>query len=447
VSSGEGRPVPTQRAVTLLLLAVPLWIFRLRYPALTSWAVGWDVLCLCLLIVDYLRAPKAREATFARLVPPLFAAGVPANVRYTVERAQQGAREPAELQGELKDVVPEGLTPKGHHQRFLLPPRGRGVELQGTLTPTRRGDFTLGDLHVRLLGPFGLMQRQLQVPAQALIKVFPDIRLLDRDVGLATGDKADAKRTLRRRGQGREFDSLRDWRLGDDPRHLDWKATARRGAPTVRVHRPERNQTVLVFLDCGRHMAGNMDGRLKLDFAVDAALRLCRASVSFGDRMGLVSFAQRVLSYVPPDKGDGQIRRFCHALYRAEARLEESDYGAAFDQVFPRTKPRSLVIVLTDLLDAPSAKRLNARVGKLRPRHLPLLVSLRDHEVDKLASAVPRTAKDAYMREAAQRLEDEVRATLGELRGRGARVVRAHAAQISSAALGAYVDIKGSGAL
>jgi uncharacterized protein (DUF58 family) len=215
----------------------------------------------------------------------------------------------------------------------------------------------------------------------------------------------------------------------------------------VRVYEPERNQPVLLLLDCGRHMAGKVDGRRKLDHAVDAALRMAQVSLGEGDLVGVLAFASDVRAFLPPRKGREHLRLITQALYRAEAALEESDYGRAYDFAFARQTRRSLVVLFTDLVDPDASGTLLTRTLALRPRHLPVVASLLDEPLQAAASAVPETTQDAYARQAAARLEDEYRRTAVTLRDAGALVVRAPARGFSAAAINTYLHVKARGLL
>lgn len=439
-----GRPVPTSRTVLLLLFGVLPFVLRARYPSMTAVGLLMDGLVLLAAAVDFLRAPTLDSLTATRSLEPVLSAGVSNAVVCALERTD--ASRP--LRGELRDEIPPGLVPTGHRQSFTLLPGVHLTRLFYTLVPSRRGDFALGNLHLRLLGPLGLMQRQGQVTAATSVKVYPNLQGLKRDA-LASEDTrgSNAQRLRRRPGEGREFDSLREWRNGDDMRGVDWKATARRGAPMVRIHRPEQNQSVLLFLDCGRQMAGRAQGQKKLDFAMEATLRLARAGLGQGDRVGLVRFAREVQAYVPPQKGKAHLRTLCHALYTAEATLEESDYGQAFEWVFAKTRARSLVVVLTDILDEAGAMALHARLSLLRHRHLTLVVSLLDEDTARAAAQVPSNVRAAHVRTAALRLEDDARLAVLKLRRGGTRVVRTVASRLSAELLTEYWDIKDTGKL
>jgi uncharacterized protein (DUF58 family) len=305
-----------------------------------------------------------------------------------------------------------------------------------------------GDIHLRLLGPLGLCARQIRVPAERVVKVYPDLSALTQEaLALARASDAPAERVQRRQGEGREFESLREYRNGDDYRTIDWKASARRARTMVRVYQPERNQPVLLMLDCGRHMAGKVDGRRKLDHAVDAALRLAKVSLDAGDLVGVLAFASDVRAYLPPRKGRDHLRLLTEALYRAEAALEESDYGRAYDFAFARSSRRSLVVLFTDLVDPDASGTLVARTLMLRPRHLPLVASLQDEELQATATRVPHEPMETYTRQAAVRLEDEYRRTAVTLRDSGVLVVRAPARSFSAAAINTYLHVKSRGLL
>jgi uncharacterized protein (DUF58 family) len=364
-------------------------------------------------------------------VEPVISCGVSNRVMLKVE---------GPLRGEVRDTASAGVL-SGNRQPLA-------EEVTWTVTPRARGDLSFGPIAVRLLGPLGLCARQLTLDVRQTVKVYPDLSALTRDaLELARAHEADSKRLLRRPAEGREFESLREYHLGDDRRALDWKATARRGKPMVRVYQPEKNQTVLLLIDCGRHMAGEVGGRRKLEHAVDAALRLAKVSLDQGDLVGVMTFGSAVKAWVPPRKGLDQLRAIAGELYRAEATLEESDYGAALDRAFAKGARRSLVVVLTDLMDLDTSGVLVKRTLALVPRHLPLVASLLDEDLQKKALAIPVTADGAYERHIAARMEDDYRLTAARLRDAGARVVRAAPAAFGPAAVNEYLELKARGAL
>ncbi|MCP3098595.1 DUF58 domain-containing protein [Myxococcus sp. K15C18031901] len=447
----QGRPVPTGLAVALLAVGLVPAALTVASPAFGWLALALDVAVLVLCGVDFLRAPRASDVAVRRDVEAILSSGVRNPVHLTLERLDAGA---SPLRLEVRDEPPLDVTSAGHRQAVTLPARSPGpaappARLTYFITPPARGDAHFGDLHLRLTGPLGLSMRQVRVPSACQVKVYPDLTALSSEaLALARAADAPSARTVRRRvSEGREFESLREYRPGDDYRHIDWKASARHANTLVRTWQPERHQPVLLLLDCGRHMAGQVHGRRKLDHAVDAALRLAKVGLDAGDVVGVMAFASDVTAFLPPRKGHEHLRLITESLYRVEAALEESDYGRAYDFAFARQSRRTLVVLFTDLVDPDASAGLLTRTLALRPRHLPVVASLLDEDVRDAAMDVPLEAQDAYARQAATRLESEYRRTASTLRDAGALVVRAPATGFGAAALNTYLDVKARGLL
>ncbi|OJT20168.1 cell division protein FtsB [Archangium sp. Cb G35] len=438
-----GRPVPTGLAVALVAAALVPAALAVAGSVFLWLAIALDAAVLLLCAFDFLSAPRASDVEVRRAVEPVLSSGTANPVRLELS-----LRGPRPVRGQVRDEVPPGVDVRGHQQPFALSPDAPHATVSYALTPPARGDLRLGDVHLRLLGPLGLCARQVRVPVAQTVKVYPDLTALTREaLALAMASDAPAERTLRRSAEGREFESLREYRTGDDYRTVDWKASARRARTMVRVYQPERNQPVLLLLDCGRHMAGRVDGRRKLDHAVDAALRLAKVSLDAGDMVGVLAFASDVRVYLPPRKGHEHLRLLTEALYRAEAALEESDYGRAYDFAFARSSRRSLVVLFTDLVDPDASGTLLARTLALRPRHLPVVASLLDPDLQTAATAIPASEQDAYARQAAARLEEDYQRTALTLRDSGALVVRAPAKGFGAAAVNTYLHVKTRGLL
>lgn len=437
-----GRPVPTRRALLFAAAGLAPAVLSVLTPSFALVVLALDAAIVALAAIDFFLAPGPGALRVSRVVEEVLSSGVTNRVRLVLEQGP-GAR--GALKGEVRDTVAPGPRIEDQRQRFSF--TGTAV-MEWKLTPLTRGDLDFGDAWVRADGPLGLCARQFRVPLAQRVKVFPDLTALTKDaLKLAQAVNDSSRRVVRVRSEGREFESLREYRTGDDRRTIDWKATARRGRAMVRLHQPERNQQVLLLLDCGRHMAGEVDGRRKLDHAVDAALRVAKVSLDRGDLVGVLAFGTTVKSWLPPRKGAEQLQAIAQALYRVEATLEESDYGAALDLAFAKGVRRSLVLVMTDLLDADTAASLVKRTTRLVPRHLPLVASMLDEDLHRVATLSPATAAEAYERVVASRLEADTRATVARLRDAGAHVLRAPARDFGAASVNAYLDIKGRGLL
>ncbi len=425
--------IPTTRALWLAAFSLVPAGAALLEPRLAPVLLAFDLCLLALVGLDARLAPGKLDAR--RVVEPILSAGRTARVTLQLT---------GDARGELRDFVSPGPLVNGHARPFEV--RG-ALQLTYEVTPLRRGPLHFGPLTVRLEGPLGLASRQQTVPLFDEVKVFPDLAALSFDALTLARAEAQAAPVQRVRTEGGEFESLREYRVGDDRRSIDWKATARRGKALVRRYQPERNQQVVLLLDCGRHMTGLLEGRQKLDHAVDAALRLAKVALDQGDLVGVLAFAGEVKAWLPPRRGQPQLRALARALYRVEATWEESDVGAALDVAFARGARRSLVVVLTDLFDAGAARVLVTRTAALAPRHLPLVISLQDDEVQRAATALPEHPDDALERFAATRLERETERVVGLLRAGGAKVVRGPPSRFAGAGVSAYLDLKARGAL
>lgn len=434
-------PVPTSRALWLAASSLIPAALAVLSPAVAPFIWGFDAVLLALIALDFFLAPRAEYLHIKRQVEPVLSSGQRSQVRIELALAP-GA--PA-VRGELRDWVSPGPLVSGHRQHFLV---FDSTVLDWQLTPSTRGDVHFGPLTLRLTGPLGLCSRQQLVPLTQTAKVFPDLLTLSKDaLALVRAARSSTGKASRHRAEGNAFESLREYRPGDDRRSIDWKATARRGKPLVRQYQPERNQHVLLLLDCGRHMAGEVAGRRKLDHAVDAVLRLAKVALDRGDVVGVLAFGSNVKQWLPPGKGSEHLRAIAQALYRVEAALEESNYGAAIDRAFAREARRALVIVFTDLLDRDAASALLARTQRLVPRHLPLIISLQDQALHRVAVDLPRDTRAAYERLVANWLERDTKTIVVKLQESGARVIRAPPSVFASAGANAYLDIKHAGLL
>lgn len=424
----------------MLAAGVPLALAALGRPDLYRALAALDMLVLAAAALDAMLAPGPGSLRARRRVRQPLSAFAPNRV--AVEIAPAGERP---VLAEVADAPPATFEAQGHRARIAAPSGGAAL-LAYQVVPRERGLHRFGDLQVRARGPWGLAARQWRVPLQQEVAVYPDLRGLAR----AEAPGAPEPGSARARGhrEGREFESLRPYSAGDDLRAVDWKATARRGFPVVRQHEPERNQTVWLLLDCGRHLSARLpDGRVKLDHAVDAALALARAAVKRGDRVGALLFGAEVRRIVPPGRGSRQLGPVAEALFRAEAAVEESDYAAAFDALAARQRRRALVVVFTDLADPDSSALLLRRAAFLRRRHLLLLAAVADSAIADAARALPETEADAYARLAAERILAERDLAARRLQAAGVEVASVPARDLTAAAVGGYLAAKASGRL
>jgi uncharacterized protein (DUF58 family) len=254
-------------------------------------------------------------------------------------------------------------------------------------------------------------------------------------------------RRVRHRGGSTEFESLRDYVSGDDVRRLDWKATARRARLIVRNQEAERNQTVLLLVDCGRLMNATEDGVAKLDHAVNAALLLAHVALARGDRVGLCTFSGKVHSFLVPRGNLAQNRLIGDALYDLRGDYSESDHARCLKFVAARHSKRSLLVVLTDFVDATTAAEMVAHLELAARRHVVLFAALKDPFLDRAASAVADTELAAFKKAAALDLLHDRREVLERIRHAGGFVVDAQPGEITPPIINRYLEVMFGGLL
>ncbi|HEY9707650.1 MAG TPA: DUF58 domain-containing protein, partial [Oculatellaceae cyanobacterium] len=256
-------------------------------------------------------------------------------------------------------------------------------------------------------------------------------------------------RQARRIGIGTEFAELREYGIGDDTRLIDWKATARRSRPLVRVLEPEREQTLIILLDRGRLMTAQVQGLKRFDWGLNATLSLALAGLNRGDKVGIGVFDREVTTWIPPERGQHQLSKLIERLTPIQPVLLEPDYVGAVTKLVTQQTRRALVVLITDLVDVTASAELLAALARLTPRYLPFCVTLSDPQVDQLAHtpATPQEGKQAmvpatYARAVALDLLAQRQVAFAQLKQKGVLVLDAPANQISEQLVDRYLQLK-----
>ncbi|MEP6571578.1 MAG: DUF58 domain-containing protein [Gemmatimonadota bacterium] len=405
-----------------------------------------DVAWLLALAVDLYRSFGFRfdEVGVIREAPPAFSVGrtLPAFYRWT-----QPLSHPLTLL--VREVMPAPIAPLSRLTREITIPPGTAVVERVEVTPAHRGKGNGGLLTLRARGPLGLVWRQGTINLPWSVTVYPNLvgaslRALPTQ---AQRRREAGFRNIRRIGEGRVFESLKEFVPGEDTRTIDWKATARRGKVMARQYEDERRQQVLLVIDAGRMLTAEVDGVPRLEAVVQAALHLAHSAVEHDDNIGLLVFADEIQQYVPPARGRRALRAVLDALASVEGKLVEPNYPAAFTFLATRNRKRALTVVFTDVIDRTASEALVAQAGTLRPRHLPLAVTLRDPSLDRLATIRPSSVNQAYERAAAEELLMAREEALAEMRSRGVLVLDVSPKGASDAVVEQYNQLKRRGML
>ena len=337
-----------------------------------------------------------------------------------------------------------GAVP-GRHR--LVVPAGERRRVVTTLTPTRRGDRDAARVTVRSIGPLGLAARQGGRVVPARVRVLPPFgsrrHLPSR---LARMRELDGRRAIQVRGQGTEFDSLREYVAGDDVRSLDWRASARSSGLVVRTWRPERDRHVLVVLDTGRSSAGRVGDAPRLDAALDTALLLAALASRGGDRVDLLALDREVRASVLGATEGDLLPALVTAMAPLEPRLVETDMRLLAASVLARAGQRSLVVLVTGLDEAAVTEGLDPVLGSLLRRHTVLLAAVADPELATMAAG-RGDAGAVYTAASAETTRAARLRTAERLSRRGVEVVDAGPEELPPAVADRYLALKAAGRL
>src|SRR5881398_2788144 len=387
--------------------------------------------------------PRPRHLVALREAPPAFSVGRPGEVTY---RWRNGAPRAARLR--LREVRPDLLGGAQPPRWIRVAARGETREVVA-VNPARRGRQRGGGFVLDSVGPLGLGLRRERIALPWEVAVYPPLVTVRLQASLARAQRRweQGITPLRRLGEGRLFESLRDWVPGDDLRHIDWKATGRRGKVITRQFEAERRQHVLLVLDLGRLLTAEIAGVARLEYVVRAALELAYTAVQHDDNVGVMAFADGVQQFVAPQRGRLALKRVLDVLARVEPRLVEPDYPGAFRYLAARNRKRALTVLFTDVIDRFASDALVANVASLRPRHLPLAVTLQNPEVDAVAALRPNTPRDAFRKAAAEELLRPREEALGRMRRAGVLVLDVPPERAASAVVAKYLELKRRGRL
>ena len=436
------RVYPTRRLAAAVLAAGVAWIIPgIGGPLALALIVG----LMTAAIVDYLRLPRREAITVERAAPETLGLGDSADVTYTIRSAWAW---PA--RATLYDRVPEGTSGEMGADEHPVPPLDERVFAM-TLAGETRGRYALGPVAMRITTPLGLLARIVVTPPREneAIAVVPSLTNVRRFRLLALQNRLSEAgvRALKLRGEGTAFAGLRDYVPGDDPRLLDWKATARHGKLISREQTIERSQTVISLIDCGRAMTQLAGHYSRFEHVLSAALVLSDVAATSGDRVGLLAFDDQIRASMPPQRGDRALRGLHRALSGLEPTLTEPDYASAFRVLAISQRRRALIVFFTDVVDVRSAKSFIAYAGRAAQRHLLVVVAIQNEAL--MAAARPSTdgATALYQSAAAEELVHERDEALARMRGAGLVVLDVAPSRMAAAVVNRYLEIKARGQL
>jgi uncharacterized protein (DUF58 family) len=432
----------TGRFVLLVALGVvPIVLLGNTVGSALAVLVAWLGFAVLLGGIDLALAASPRALAVSRALPARVRLGE--EVTSELFLTNDGTRR-------LRGVVRDGWQPSagaGNNRTGVTLPAGERRLITLPLRPTRRGERTTAHVTVRSVGPLGLCARQATLRAPARIRVLPPFHSRKHlPSRISRLKELDGRTSVLVRGQGTEFDSLREYVRGDDVRSIDWRATARRNDVVVRTWRPERDRRIVIVIDTGRTSAARVADEPRLDTAFEAALLLAALASRAGDRVDFLAWDRRVRARVQGASGAELLSRMVDGMALIEPELIEMDWTALPGQIRGITGQHALVVLITPM-DAPGASTgLLSVLGQLTQRHTVLVASVTDPSVVDLTHT--RTDREGVYRAASaeRTLLDSARVAAA-VRQLGADVVTASPDRLPPALADRYIALKAAGRL
>lgn len=429
--------------VTLLLgliWLVPAW----WSPRLIAAMFLWDFLVLLVFLLDLLRLPKPEHIEVRRIWqhPPSLA--IQTEVLLAIRNFSG-----TPLRFFLTDETPASLRDAPPSLELTVEGKGE-TRVRYSVVPRERGDVRLGCLFLRYQSYLGFAERWAVAGIFQTVRIFPDLeQARQQALYLIRSRQVEMeKRRRRQRGQGREFESLREYRQGDEWRDICWTASARRHQLVTRVFEIERSQAVWIVLDAGRllrakiQLEGDGPQLSKLDYAVNAALSLAQVAVQSGDRVGLLAYGRSVQQNVAAARGPLHLRTIVDCLAQVRGEPFEADHSRAVRLLLAEQSRRCLVVWITDFAETPATPEVIQYAAQMTQRHLVVFSAMNQPDLSALAAASPRNAEEMYRHAAALEIVHRRDLLLRGLRQRGIFAFELAPGLLASSLVNQYLDIK-----
>ncbi len=438
---GNGRIVPGRLLLGLAAAWTAFALLAAFFPALLpAWKlVGWSLGLLLLLDLAALMA--FRDLRVERKAPFILPNGVASSIRLKVHN---GHALPLRLT--LHDGHPGAMEANGQPHALTVPARG-WAEHTYRLRPAGRGAFVFGPADLLVKSPLGLFERALRRGPSQPLRVYPDFSAVRKFALMATRGRLAqlGVHRKRRRGEGMEFHQLREYRVGDALRQIDWKASARVRKLISRDYQDERDQRIVFLLDCGRRMRALDGGLSHFDHTLNAMLLLSYVALREGDGVGLLSFAGPE-RWLPPMKGPATLDRIMDLVHDLEPENRATDYLAAAESLVTRFPKRALIVLVTNLRDEDD-DTLRPAMTLLRKRHRVLLASLRERALDEAVASPVRGYDSALLHGAVHHYLAERKGALDRLAAQGVPALDLLPEQLPLALVNRYLALKRGGEL
>jgi uncharacterized protein (DUF58 family) len=441
----------TARGLILLGLGFLCLIPGYFFHPVAYGMLAWNGLVLLAALLDGLRLPRASTLAASRRWLSAPALGASVEIELSILHSNNIVLDCA-----LIDDLPSQLLETPVTRALRAYPR-IPASLRYAVRPRQRGDVQAGELYIRYRSVLGLVWRWAVASLAQPIRIYPELRTAEeQQLFLAKSRRIEQQlRVMRQRGLGREFESLREYRVGDDLRDVCWTASARRGDLVTRQFQAERSQSVWIVLDTGRLMRALVTDKptdkpddkqaqryTKLDFACSTAVALAQLAQYSGDKVGLIGYGRQIQQRLLPNRGAAHMRQFLESLAQLEAEPGEADHLRA-TAILGRLQPRrALILWVTDLAESSMRPEVIDGAAQMLHRHVVLFVAMAQPEVAAIARVIPNNVEEMFRSAAAQEMASRRELLLRRLREQGAITLDTLPGEMTAAVLNHYLSIK-----
>jgi uncharacterized protein (DUF58 family) len=428
-----------------LLWLVPAWWL----PKLIAAMFLWDAFFLAAWFIDLRRLPVPRLLEARRVWKSALSFGHGNSACIDLRNSGRIA-----IRASVIDETPPALSESPPALDLVVGP-GRTAFAEYPILPGRRGDSNLGRLFLRYQSPLGIAERWAVADLSQSVRVLPDLEQAKRHALFLIRSRQIEmeKRRRRQRGAGREFETLRGYREGDEPRDICWTATARRHQLMTRVYQAERSQTVWIVVDAGRLLRAEVQSKeageagralrpTKLDFGVDAALSLAQVASQSGDQVGLLAYGRSIQQLVGPGRGLRHIRKILDSLALVHGEAAEANHGLAARVLLETQSRRSLIVWITDFAETPMTPEVIEYAARMTQRHVAVFAAMSQPDLFAVAAGVPENVEEMFRHTAALEIVERRELLLRRLRQRGVLAVDLAPGDLASALVNKYLEVK-----
>ena len=436
--AGGWRIFPTRKWLWLMLPLCATTLFMLATPLFIYFLVVLDLLVLSVVVLDILTITGPSGLSVERQMLRSGSLGGTHQVKLCLDN-----RSTKTQRIEVRDDLPAGLVAEPESQRIVLRPRQR-AELEYELRPKQRGSFDFESTFLRLSSRLGLWERIVKKPCPGVLMVYPDMKQLAEYALLARTNRLSliGVRKTRKAGQDNNFERLRDYTQDDNYKHIDWRSTARRNKLTVKQFQTDQSQRIVFLLDCGRLMTNEYRGLSLLDYALNSVLMLSYVALHQGDSVGMLCFSDKIESYVPVRGGASQMNRLLHAGFDRFPSMKQTNFDEAFLYFSKNCRRRSMVVLISNVIDDVSAAQITGYLRTLQTKHLPVLALLRDRSVFDSADNPDMEDSILYRSAAAAQLLIWRREVLQRIENSGVLSVDAFPDALTTPLINRYLEVK-----